>query len=154
MHSNDDQAEPKRREQWIDLPSREINFLKKGLHTGKHTLLEDSGQAACCEDGKADSRTTTQHGYRGNPRMVDVTAWCVCPSQARKNSRKSGIKKDPDREAQSPGAGEIPTVIRSNVIVSDCCCLVIKSCLTLCNPMDCSPPASSVHGIFYARILE
>ena len=28
------------------------------------------------------------------------------------------------------------------------------SCLTLCNPMDCSPPGSSVHGILQARILE
>ena len=27
-------------------------------------------------------------------------------------------------------------------------------CLTLCDPMDCSPPGSSVHGIFPARILE
>ena len=27
-------------------------------------------------------------------------------------------------------------------------------CLTLCNPMDCSPPGSSVHGIFQVRILE
>ena len=26
--------------------------------------------------------------------------------------------------------------------------------LTLCNPMDCCPPGSSVHGIFQARILE
>ena len=26
--------------------------------------------------------------------------------------------------------------------------------MTLCNPMDCSPPASSVHGILQARILE
>ena len=26
-------------------------------------------------------------------------------------------------------------------------------CLTLCNPMDCSPPGSSVHGILQARIL-
>ena len=26
--------------------------------------------------------------------------------------------------------------------------LVAKSCLTLCDPMDCSPPGSSVHGIF------
>ena len=25
--------------------------------------------------------------------------------------------------------------------------LVTQSCLTLCNPMDCSPPRSSVHGI-------
>ena len=28
------------------------------------------------------------------------------------------------------------------------------SCLTLCDPMDCSPPGSSVHGISQARILE
>ena len=33
-------------------------------------------------------------------------------------------------------------------------CLVTQSCLTLCNPMDCSPPVSSVHGILQARILE
>ena len=32
--------------------------------------------------------------------------------------------------------------------------LVIQPCLTLCNPMDCSPPGSSVHGIFQASILE
>ena len=32
--------------------------------------------------------------------------------------------------------------------------LVSQSCLTLCDPMDCSPPGSSVHGIFQARILE
>ena len=30
----------------------------------------------------------------------------------------------------------------------------IQSCPTLCNPLDCSPPGSSVHGIFWARILE
>ena len=30
----------------------------------------------------------------------------------------------------------------------------LQSCLTLCNPMDCSLPASSVHGILQARILE
>ena len=35
-----------------------------------------------------------------------------------------------------------------------CCCLVTQSCLTLCEPMNCSPPASSVHGILQARILE
>ena len=35
-----------------------------------------------------------------------------------------------------------------------CCFLVIKSCLTLCNLMDCSPPGSSVHGISQARFLE
>ena len=33
-------------------------------------------------------------------------------------------------------------------------CSVAQLCLTLCDPMDCSPPGSSVHGIFQARILE
>ena len=31
---------------------------------------------------------------------------------------------------------------------------VAQSCLTLSDPMDCSLPGSSVHGIFQARILE
>ena len=31
---------------------------------------------------------------------------------------------------------------------------VAQSCPTLRNPMDCSPPGSSVHGIFQARVLE
>ena len=31
---------------------------------------------------------------------------------------------------------------------------VVQLCLTLCNPMDCSLPGSSVHGIFQARVLE
>ena len=36
-----------------------------------------------------------------------------------------------------------------------CCCLVTKlGPIIFCNPMDCSPPRSSVHGIPQARILE
>ena len=37
---------------------------------------------------------------------------------------------------------------RTNAVL----CLVAQSCLTLCSPMDCSPPV--VHGIFQARIVE
>ena len=33
-------------------------------------------------------------------------------------------------------------------------CLVAQSCLTVCDPMDCGLPASSVHGIFQDGILE
>ena len=31
---------------------------------------------------------------------------------------------------------------------------VAQLCLTLCDPVDCSPPGSSIHGILQARILE
>ena len=41
-------------------------------------------------------------------------------------------------------------LFRSSEWVSE----VAQSCLTLCNPMDCSLPGSSVHGIFQAWILE
>ena len=33
-------------------------------------------------------------------------------------------------------------------------CVYVFSCIQLCDPMDCSPPGSSVHGILQARILE
>ena len=31
---------------------------------------------------------------------------------------------------------------------------VVQSCPTLSDPMDCSPPGYTVHGIFQARVLE
>ena len=42
------------------------------------------------------------------------------------------------------------------VVVRSVCalCLVAQSCLTLYDPVDCSPPGSSVHGILQARILQ
>ena len=57
-----------------------------------------------------------------------------------------------------PGAtGKIPVRVQltdQRVTVRTCVCLVAQSCLTLCDPVDCSPPGSSVHGILQARILE
>ena len=47
----------------------------------------------------------------------------------------------------------IPTYIY--IYASMCVCiLVAQLCLSLCDPMDCSPPGSLVHGIFQARVLE
>ena len=54
--------------------------------------------------------------------------------------------------AQSPVAvrAEMQKTILMLVWTSE----VAQSCLTLFDPMDCSPPGSSVHGILQARILE
>ena len=40
----------------------------------------------------------------------------------------------------------------ASVIV--CACVSHSACPTLCDPMDCSPPGSSVHGILQAQTLE
>ena len=42
----------------------------------------------------------------------------------------------------------------SHCFLLDCQVLVAQLCLTLCDPMDCSPQGFSLHGIFQARILE
>ena len=47
-----------------------------------------------------------------------------------------------------PDLQQLPGWLQEN-----CCCLVSQSCL-FCNPMDCSLPGSSVHGITHVRILE
>ena len=45
---------------------------------------------------------------------------------------------------------KILTVLKNSSVL----CLVAQLCPTLCDPMGCSPPGSSVHGILRARILE
>ena len=50
-----------------------------------------------------------------------------------------------------------PLILHTRVCVYACICcchLVAKLCPTLCDPMDCSPPGSSVHEILQARMLE
>ena len=42
----------------------------------------------------------------------------------------------------------------SSNLLQYCVCAHVQSCPTLCKPMDCGPPGTSVHGIFQARILE
>ena len=42
----------------------------------------------------------------------------------------------------------------AQVASSVLCTKLLQLCLTLCDPMDCSPQGSSVHGILQARMLE
>ena len=44
--------------------------------------------------------------------------------------------------------------INSNLICMCVCAQLLQPCPTLCDPMDCRPPGSSVHGILQARVLE
>ena len=46
-----------------------------------------------------------------------------------------------------PTKFSVPCIMKVKVLVT-------QLCPTLCDPMDCSPPGSSVHGILQARILE
>ena len=58
------------------------------------------------------------------------------------------------------GCGKLPSVLMAcllwNMFFHSTLPLVLvaQSCPTLCDPMDCSPPGSSVHGVLQTRILE
>ena len=47
---------------------------------------------------------------------------------------------------------DLMMVLASYVYV--CVHVCAQSYMMLCDPMDCSPPGSSVHGVFQTRILE
>ena len=50
--------------------------------------------------------------------------------------------------------GECGLNWESSIETYTLCSLVTKSCLPLCDPVNCSMPGSTVHGIFQARIME
>ena len=63
-----------------------------------------------------------------------------------------GDLPDPGMEPGSPAlqADSLPSEPRGKPL----CVLAAQACPTLCDPMDCGPPGSSVPGILQARILE
>ena len=62
-----------------------------------------------------------------------------------------GIKPSPALQTDSLPLSQ-GSPLRSCAVL--CCAKSLQLCLTLCDPMDCSLPDSSVHGILQARTLE
>ena len=73
----------------------------------------------------------------------------VLATATREEKQIKGIQIGKEEVKSSLFADDMILCIRSDQIRS-----VAQSCLTLCNPMDCSPPGSFVHGILQAGILE
>ena len=48
----------------------------------------------------------------------------------------------------------VPSSAYTLIYFTSPCVLDAHLCLTLCDPIDCSPPGSSVHGILQARVLD
>ena len=63
---------------------------------------------------------------------------------------KLGITEKGEAYRRPGVQGETPLGLTGKKSESE----VTQSCPTLCDPMDCSPPGSSVHGIFQARVVE
>ena len=122
----------------------------------------------CCIDGN-DWESLAGKGlfYQGHAELIVcltvlhhilyVTVSYFLPSLIlSQGSQCSLVKCLAERQQAVSGRGRIGTWIFW-LVFSPLPLVLAKSlqlCLTLCDPMDCSPLGSSVHGIFQARILE
>ena len=91
-----------------------------------------------------------QHNYRAHvPQLQKAACLEPCPQH----------EKPPQHEAvhcnwRKPPAGGQTVRNKQRNLYMRVCVLVTQWYLALCNPMDCSLPGSSVHGILQARILK
>ena len=77
----------------------------------------------------------------------------------RDQRRRNRSRKLSNRKGKKRGKNMSLSLLRYDelvmpVCVCTCTHVLIQSYVTLCYPMECSPPGSSIHGIFQARILE
>ena len=82
-------------------------------------------------------------------------SFCVSPTlpqrQEHSKSESDRLAKREELELSMEGSG---LCLFSGCCAVLCCAKLLQSWTTLCNPMDCSLPGSSVNGILQARILE
>ena len=91
----------------------------------------------------------------------DIFAWCFLPREflelAQTNSKAQGLGS---LVAAVSGIAQSRTRLKrlnssgSSNSKALICARLLQPCPILCNPMDCSLPGSSIHGILQARILE
>ena len=97
---------------------------------------------------------STRRGFHSSQKLVFPTLDVPFPHPLKFPPESSGFSRVRlERRAQGGTGGPLKThhAPRSFVLRA---CSAIQSCPTLCDPMDCSPPGSSVHGVLQARIGE
>ena len=86
---------------------------------------------------------------------VQAALRCICTHPQKPCQRavtlgsQVHVSKETNSQVQNPG-----TARSRECPVGEPVSEVAQLCLTLCYPVDCSPPGSSLHGIFQARVLE
>ena len=101
-----------------------------------------------CQGGRAEVKVRVKGQDTEPPLFYVLSVWRTAWPWA-----EGGLKDGPARVTSDPYVRK-PSALVSRLVKMPKWSEVTQSCQTLCNPIDCSLPASSVHGIFQARILE
>ena len=136
---------------WSDLAAAAISL---NIHCQKMHLVRAHQARTCLME--CHSKTITEYAYDINQKRLHFN---LCDSSITDCGFKKGLgvrmlfgyrlNKLVAKRTRSIDFPE-ETMKQSPMF----CCLVAKSCPTLCDPMDYSLPGSSVHGSLQARILE
>ena len=84
---------------------------------------------------------------------IELEDFLVCTLMLNLRTENTSVKYHTDGAGYTVVAQDLE-IQQVQVWVSVACILSHSSCSWLCDCMDCSPPGSSVHGIFQTRILE
>ena len=107
----------------------------------------------CCFKGRKGERKEAREGWKRKRKEEGVREG----RGRKKKERERKPKKSSEEQSPTAESHFLPRTCRGQSILVLCAGgsdgLVGKSCLTLCDPRDCSPPSFSVHGISQARVL-
>ena len=129
--------------------SHRIIFLTSVYTTSQHL---DSGRDLSNVEISEDQTNENTRGYlfRLLQQGSQPPGWAETQGREKVQSFYSGKT---DCFGYAPSGGSWHRRVAGNLTQKQGC-FVAKSCPTFCDPMDCSPPGSSLHGISQARILE
>ena len=139
---------------WVGkVPCRRARQPTPVLLPGESLWTEEPGGAAVHRVAESD---TAEAQHRPPFRTTEKILRCKSNKTFQIFMLKTVIKEDLNKWRNITCSWmEDNTVKVSNTPQIDTLCvLVAQSCPTLCHPMDCSPPGSSIYGIFQVRILE
>ena len=130
----------------LDGPARRALSFQQGTTCPKNPLVQQTNKNML---GSTHSTFFFFFFYLLDPSSPTKDQTCAPPSALEAWSLNPWTAREVRGSTHSRGTS---SALKTTFIL--CTCSVAQSCPTLCDPMDCSPQGSSVHGISQARILE
>ena len=134
------------------------SFPSHRMHTCSRSTQQLAESLHCFPDLWSEGDTRTASTWENNKLNAVLHSWGIAEISVTSKVLKDAGVVIPITSTFSFPIRPVQKTDGSWRMTADCCKLewvvVAPLCLTLCDPMDCSLPGSSVHGILQARILE
>ena len=121
-----------------------------GLQRGGHDLLGQESLVLGRGALLVQAASTKHHTWGGLNNRHSFSTVLEAGSSKIKRLADLLSSEGPLASCRRPPSCHVLTWWRERALPLTSCCLVTQSCPALCDPTDCRPPGSSVHGILWA----